>query len=117
MSWGAREKAKVFVEMALAFLRHQLSVFPKLGGKSGMNFLGPEVLPLLWEELGGFFCWECDEPLDLVSTLEESDFSDLCVEVVMVVVSHETSMQCSQYCMSMACTTFWRPGRVVGLSW
>ena len=35
MSWGTTKEAKVLVETALAFLRRQLSVFPKLGGKVG----------------------------------------------------------------------------------
>src|SRR6266481_3546162 len=103
MSRGATEETKVFVHATLTFLRHQLSVLPELRGKVRNE------LPLLWEEPGGFFCRDCDEPLDLVSILEESDFSDLCPEVVAVVVSRETSVQCSQYRASMACVTFRRP--------
>src|SRR6266481_9775585 len=109
MSWGATEETKVFVHATLTFLRHQLPIFPKLRGKVGNE------LPLLWEEPGGFFCQDCDKPLDLASILEESDFSDLCLEVVTVVVSCETSVRCSQYHASMACAIFRRPGRVIGL--
>src|SRR6266481_176931 len=116
MPRGATKETKILVHATLTFLRHQFPVFPELGGKVGNELPRFGVLPLLWDELGGFLCRECDEPLDLVSVLEESDFSDLCVEVVVVFVSRETSVRRSQYRTSMACAVFRRLGRVISLS-
>ena len=88
--------------------------FPSFEERSGVVFFSSEELPLLCEEPKEvLFCL----PLDLESTLAISDFSDLLVNMPEVVVSWETSAQCSQYRESIAWVSLLRLERVVGLSW
>ena len=93
--------------------------FPSFEERLGvMDFFCSEVEPLPWVEPELLlFCLE--EPLpDLLLDLEESDFClDLFLEVLEVHVSWETSLHHSQYCVLMACMSFWRLEREFGFSW
>jgi len=70
------------------------------------------VEPLFWVEPElVFFSFECKEPLpNLLSDLLESVLClDLFLEDPDARVSRETSLRRSQYCASIACTSFLRP--------
>ena len=93
---------------------------PSLEDRSGVVGFHLVVEPLFWVELElVFFGFECEEPLpNLLSDLLASVFcSDLFPEDLDARVSRETSPCRSQYCASMACTSFLRPDNIFGLLW